>query len=64
MSREKTIYCPICKQKVAKYDGHSAMNVIVNCKKCNMQVVYWVEEQKTKIRPIPPRNTSSGMRFY
>ena len=62
--REKNIYCPLCGQKVARYDGHAKMNVIVNCKKCNKQVVYVVRTGITQTRPIPPRATSSGVRFY
>lgn len=59
----QTIYCPKCKRKVAIYDGKSTINVIVNCKKCRKRVVYYVDTEEIEIKPIPPRNCSSGMTF-
>lgn len=64
MSELKTIYCPKCNRKVATYDSRSKSNVIVNCKKCRKRVVYHVENGEIEIKPIPPRNCSSGMTFY
>lgn len=64
MAKPKTIYCPRCKRKVSTWDGRSTMNVIANCKKCRMRVVYCVNTQKIEIKNIPPRNCSSGMTFY
>lgn len=64
MAEPKTIYCPRCGRKVATYDGRSTINVIANCKKCKERVVYHVDTGETEIKPIPPRNTSSGMTFY
>lgn len=64
MSKAKTIYCPRCGRKVADYDGRSSINVVAHCKKCRMRVVYHIDTEKTEIKKIPPRNTSSGMTFY
>ena len=64
MSEPKTIYCPKCGRRVATWDGRSTINISVKCKKCNKLVVYNVENEKTEIKEIPPRTTSSGMRFY
>ena len=64
MAGPKTIYCPKCKRKVAEWDGRSTINVIENCRKCNKRVVYYVDSGKTEIKDIPPRQCSSGMRFY
>lgn len=64
MAEPKTIYCPICGRKVAAWDGRSTNNISVKCKKCNKLVVYDVENEKTQIKEIPQRITSSGMRFY
>ena len=64
MSEPKTIYCPKCGRKVATWDGRSTINILVKCKKCNKLIVYDVENEKVKIKEIPQRTTSSGMRFY
>ena len=64
MAEPKTIYCPRCGRKVTTWDGRSTMNISVKCKKCNKFVVYNVENEKTIIKEIPKRTTSSGMRFY
>lgn len=62
--KPKSIYCPICKRKVGKWDGRSTVNVIVaGCKKCRKKIVYHVDTGQTKLSKIPPRNTSSGMTF-
>lgn len=63
MEEQKTIYCPCCNHKVATYDGHSKINVISKCRKCRKRVVYHVETGETVSKPIPPRNTSSGVSF-
>lgn len=64
MSEQKTIYCPKCRRKVATWDGRSTINISVKCKKCNKLIVYDIENEKTIIKEIPQRTTSSGMRFY
>ena len=64
MSEPKTIYCPKCERKVATWDGRSTNNISVKCKKCNKLVVYDVESEEVKIKAIPQRPTSGGMRFY
>ena len=64
MSEPKTIYCPKCGRKVATWDGRSKNNISVKCNKCNKLVVYDVESKEVKIKAIPQRTTSSGMRFY
>ena len=64
MAEPKTIYCPICGRKVATWDGRSTFNISVKCKKCKKLVVYDIENEKTEIKEIPKRETSSGMRFY
>ena len=64
MAEPKTIYCPKCGRKVATRDGRSTINISVKCKKCNKLVVYDVENENVEIKEIPPRATSSGMRFY
>ena len=64
MSVPKTIYCSKCGRKVATWDGQSTINISVRCKKCDKLVVYDVENEKTIIKEIPKRTTSSGMIFY
>lgn len=63
MARRKTIYCPKCGERVGSYDGKSTINVILKCKKCNKQVIYCIDTREIKVKPIPPRTTSSGMTF-
>ena len=64
MAEPKTIYCPKCGRKVATWDGRSINNVSAKCSKCRKLVVYDVESEEVKIKEIPPRTSSSGMRFY
>ena len=64
MSEPKTIYCPKCGRKVATWDGRSTIDISARCKKCDKLVVYDVESGNAKIKAIPQRSTSSGMRFY
>ena len=64
MAEPKIIYCPKCDRKVATWDGRSKNNISVKCNKCNKLVVYDVESEEVKIKAIPQRTTSSGMRFY
>lgn len=63
MSEPKTIYCPRCGRKVATYDGKSSMNLITRCKHCRKQVIYDIKTEETRIKPLPPRTTSSGVTF-
>lgn len=64
MAEPKKIYCPKCGRKVATWDGRSTNNISVKCKKCNKLVVYDVVNKNAEIKEIPPRTSSSGMRFY
>lgn len=64
MSEKKTIYCPYCGRRVAQYDGRSSINVIANCRKCKLRVVYDVDKKETIAKKIPARACSSGMTFY
>ena len=64
MAEQKTIYCPRCGRKVATWDGRSIINISAKCKKCSKLVVCDVENEKSEIKAIPQRLTSSGMRFY
>jgi DNA-directed RNA polymerase subunit RPC12/RpoP len=58
-----TVYCPKCGRKVAKYDGRSTIDIVVNCRKCSKQIVYRVATKKIEIADIPMRKTSSGITF-
>ena len=64
MAEPKTIYCPRCGRRVGQWDGRSSINVITNCRKCQKRVVYNVDTGETEIKKIPPRQCSSGLRFY
>lgn len=62
--KEKKIICPLCKRVIGTYDGKSTTNKVVDCRKCRKRIVYYVANGVTKVRPIPPRNCSSGITFY
>ena len=64
MAEPKTIYCPKCGRKVATWDGRSTINHSCSCKNCNKLVVYCVETGEAKLKEMPKRHCSSGMRFY
>jgi transcription elongation factor Elf1 len=59
----RTIYCPRCGRRVARYDGRSTINVIANCRNCDKQIIFDIEKWETQIKDIPKRNSSSGMTF-
>lgn len=44
------------------YDGKHSMIIGNNCTKCNRRIVYNPESDKTEIKKIPKRTTSSGMK--
>ena len=64
MGNEKNIYCPSCSRRVSRWDGRATMNIIADCKKCKMRVIYIPTEDRIKTMKIPPRNCSSGKTFY
>lgn len=63
MAEPKTIYCPSCGRVACHYDGKQINNPMAKCKKCRKLIVYNVATGETEIKPIPPRNCSSGMTF-
>ena len=64
MAKKKLIHCPKCSSNVATWDGKSTMNVVATCNYCRKRIVYHVDTKQIEIKNIPPRSTSSGMRFY
>lgn len=64
MAEPKIIYCPRCGRRVGQWDGRSSINVVAKCKKCMKRVVYHIDTKETEIKNIPPRQCSSGIRFY
>lgn len=63
MKGEKIVYCPKCGRRVGKYDGKSSINLITRCNHCRKQVIYDIETEETRIKPLPARTTSSGMTY-
>ncbi len=63
MAKQVTVYCPRCKRKVGVYDGKSSINLITRCRKCRVQVVYDIKTGETRTKPLPQRQTSSGITF-
>lgn len=64
MAEPKTIYCPRCGRKACVWDGKSTIHPMAKCKKCNKLVVYRIDTGETELKPVPERDTGSGMRFY
>ena len=63
MAGPTTVYCPKCGRKVGTYDGKSSSNLITRCKNCRKQIVYYIKTGEIKMKPLPPRTTSSGVVF-
>lgn len=59
----KSIYCPKCGRKVMTYDERHHMNVSVKCTNCNKKVTYYPADDMVEINDLPPRASSSGVRF-
>lgn len=64
MAEPKTIYCPMCKRRVTQWDGKSTINPLAKCRKCDVMVIYDIQNENTKITDKPVRNQSSGLTFY
>lgn len=64
MNNTKIVYCPLCWGRVTSYDGKSKINPLARCRKCNVMVIYDIQNEKTKIMDKPVRNQSSGLTFY
>lgn len=64
MAEPKTIYCPMCKRRVTQWDGKSTINPLARCRKCNVMVIYDIQNENTKITDKPVRNQSIGLTFY
>lgn len=60
---KKTIYCPACNRKAFDIYVGSGMVVSNKCSKCKKLVVF-NPRHGVKLKPIPERQTSSGVRFY
>ena len=58
------VYCPKCKEVVAKRDIESNMNGKYKCRNCNKLVVFDYKTWKTTLQNVPRRVTNSGMRFW
>jgi hypothetical protein len=58
------VYCPKCKRRVARYDGKSKINIIVECRKCRRLVLFHVDTGITENKRVPKRNTSSGTTIW
>lgn len=61
---ELKIDCPKCKEHIFDLDGRTTLNITGKCKNCNKLIVYDAKTKEVKMRNIPPRATSSGLRFY
>lgn len=63
MAEPVKVYCPKCNRYVGTYDGKASINLVTKCKNCRKQVIYDINTKETRIKPLPQRQTSSGMFF-
>ena len=69
-SLDSKIIVPFCPESVLSGIGNTDfLNCVwylkkVKIKKCNKRVVFHVDTMETEIKDIPPRECSSGLRFY
>lgn len=61
---KKTIYCPLCNRKMFEVRKGFGCELRRKCKNCNRLIVYNPPETHPLVKPVPKRNTSSGMIFY
>lgn len=57
------ICCPCCGKSVARYDMKGTVDVVADCKRCNLRITYHVGTKEITTKKIPQKNTSSGMTF-
>lgn len=62
--KKVNIYCPLCRRKCFEYDGRGTLYMERKCSNCDKLVIYKPDTKETIVRKLPPRATSSGMRFY
>lgn len=58
-----TIKCPKCGAEVGTHDGKSEINLTRQCKHCRKRVVFNPKTGLCKLKPLAPRQTSSGVTF-
>ena len=58
------IYCPMCHRKVMGIGEFDISAKEAKCDNCKKLIIYNPATGKCKVAEIPPRQTSSGMRFY
>lgn len=63
MIEVQNVYCPICKDKVGRYDGKRTINLVCTCVNCNKSVIFDVNSGETSYKKREIRSTSSGARF-
>jgi transposase-like protein len=61
---KKVIYCPLCKRKMFEVREGFGLAVKKKCKNCKRLIVYTPNEKYPLVKPVPPRNTSSGAIFW
>ena len=61
---KKLIYCPNCGYATGLVETVSSMALPTKCKKCNKLVIYYGDTGEIKMKDMPDRPGSSGLRFY
>lgn len=63
--KDKTIMCPKCGKFLTKARSNENYIHKLACKNCNKWIWYNpTDDNYSKVKEIPSRTTSSGMRFY
>lgn len=63
MRKPQIVYCPKCKNRVARFYGKASVNIVARCSKCKKRIIYHVDTGETEMKELPPRTTSSGIEF-
>lgn len=58
------IMCPLCKRKVATWDGRTTTPTVTTCERCYKRIVFNPISKKIEAKKVPPRNTSSGLTMW
>lgn len=58
------VYCPGCGRMLFDRQNYTESFMQKKCNKCKKLITYNPEDGRVIMKDIPPRNTSSGCRFY
>ena len=59
------VICPKCKERVMYWNGITMIQVATQCRNCGAYVIFNPadKEKQTRVKQMPIRESSSGVRF-